>query len=221
MKLTRLREVRELRGWSQSKLAEESDVSRDGISNYETGHREAWPSTAKKLADALGVEISDLVARAEELVPLGEAPREAGPVKKPLRHLYDNARRGIETFCDHWERQLGTGELSRQSLEELRVGIDSFNPVIDALVAAELRDLARLHHETTGEPLVNEPLALPAALRRKLRDRATLEPAANRYIGVCLKAMRTRAQEAGADPEQDAAVINLEEFRDTLRSRAG
>jgi transcriptional regulator with XRE-family HTH domain len=78
LRLGRLREVRELRGWSQSKLAEESDVSRDGISNYETGHREAWPSTAKKLADALGVEISDLVTRAEELVPLGEALPPAG-----------------------------------------------------------------------------------------------------------------------------------------------
>ena len=77
MKLPRLKEVRELHGWSQAKLAEESDVSRDSISNYETGHREAWPSTAKKLADTLGVEIAELVARAEEPFPLGEAPREA------------------------------------------------------------------------------------------------------------------------------------------------
>ena len=60
MKLPRLREVRELHGWSQSRLAEESGVSRDSISNYETGHREAWPATAKRLADALGVEIEDL-----------------------------------------------------------------------------------------------------------------------------------------------------------------
>jgi transcriptional regulator with XRE-family HTH domain len=80
LKLTRLREVRELRGWSQSKLAEEADVSRDGISNYETSHREAWPSTAKKLADTLGVEIADLVTRVEEPILTGkaQAPREAG-----------------------------------------------------------------------------------------------------------------------------------------------
>ncbi len=73
MKLTQLREVRELHGWSQSKLAEESGVSRDGISNYETGQREAWPATAKKLADALQAEISDLVARVEEPVLAGKA----------------------------------------------------------------------------------------------------------------------------------------------------
>lgn len=73
MKLTQLREVRELHGWSQSKLAEESGVSRDGISNYETGRREAWPATAKKLADALQAEISDLVARVEEPALAGKA----------------------------------------------------------------------------------------------------------------------------------------------------
>jgi len=60
LRLPRLKEVRELHGWSQKKLAEESGVSRDSISNYETGHRDAWPATAKKLADALGVEIADL-----------------------------------------------------------------------------------------------------------------------------------------------------------------
>ena len=80
MKLPRLKEVRELHGWSQAKLAEESDVSRDSISNYETGQREAWPATAKKLADALHVEIADLREPARELATSGkaEAPKEAG-----------------------------------------------------------------------------------------------------------------------------------------------
>ncbi len=72
MKLPRLKEVRELHGWSQKKLAEESGVSRDSISNYETGHRQAWPATARRLADALGVEIADLLqepARPKEVAP--------------------------------------------------------------------------------------------------------------------------------------------------------
>jgi transcriptional regulator with XRE-family HTH domain len=81
LKLPRLKEVRELHGWSQAKLAEESDVSRDSISNYETGQREAWPATAKKLADALHVEIADLREPARELATSGKAaaPGEAGP----------------------------------------------------------------------------------------------------------------------------------------------
>jgi transcriptional regulator with XRE-family HTH domain len=60
LKLPGLKEARELRGWSQQRLAEESGVSRDGISNYETGQRDAWPATASRLAEALGVEIEDL-----------------------------------------------------------------------------------------------------------------------------------------------------------------
>ncbi len=219
MKLPRLREVRELRGWSQGVLAEKADVSRDSISNYETGQREAYPATARKLADALSVSIADLVepVRTEELVGAGkgEAP-EAGPGRKPFAHLYDGARKGIETFCDHWEHLLETGDLNRDALEELRVGIRSFNPVVDALVAAEFRDLGRRHHEETGEPLEYSPLTL----RRKFGGETTLAPAVERYIGVCLKAMRVRAQEVGADPAQDAVVIDLEERRRTLHSRA-
>jgi transcriptional regulator with XRE-family HTH domain len=72
LRLPRLKEVRELHGWSQKNLAEAAGVSRDSISNYETGHREAYPATARKLADALGVEIADLLqepARPKEVAP--------------------------------------------------------------------------------------------------------------------------------------------------------
>ena len=62
MKLPGLREQRELHGLSQSELGRSAGVSRDSISNYETGQREAWPSTAKKLAAALGVDIADLAS---------------------------------------------------------------------------------------------------------------------------------------------------------------
>ena len=48
-------------------------VSRDSISNYETGQREAWPATAKKLADALGVDIADI---ASPKVPAPSSPDE-------------------------------------------------------------------------------------------------------------------------------------------------
>lgn len=70
MKLPRLKEIREQHGWSQKQLSDVSGVSRDSISNYETDQRDAWPSTAKKLADALEVEIADLV----EVRPKARAP---------------------------------------------------------------------------------------------------------------------------------------------------
>jgi transcriptional regulator with XRE-family HTH domain len=96
LKLPRLKEVRELHGWSQKKLAEESGVSRDSISNYETGQREAWPATARKLADAVGVEIADLREPARELTASekAEAPEEAGP--SLLDRALDAARQDEE-----------------------------------------------------------------------------------------------------------------------------
>ena len=56
-----LKQQRLLKGWSQQDLAEKSGVSRDSISNYETGQREAWPATVRKLANALDLAVSDLV----------------------------------------------------------------------------------------------------------------------------------------------------------------
>jgi putative transcriptional regulator len=110
LKLPRLKEVRELHGWSQTKLAEESGVSRDSISNYETGQREAYPATAKKLADALDVEIADLIEPARELAhPLAEAPSTSGQPKEEIsdeeRHArYLRAWRGFVWKLVHqWE----------------------------------------------------------------------------------------------------------------------
>jgi len=218
--LPRLREWREAQGETQGTLGKSAGVALHTVHRIETG-APTTPPTARKLAEALGVSVADLVEEPpipleNRPVPLAEAPEEAGPARKPLAHLYDGARKGIETFCDHWEHLLEVGDLNRQSLEELRIGIDSFNPVVDALAAAELRELSRRHHEVTGEPLEYGPLAL----HRKFGKEASLAPAVDRYIGVCLKAMRARAREAGADPKQDAVIVTLEEFQKARHSMA-
>jgi transcriptional regulator with XRE-family HTH domain len=45
-------------------LAARSGVSHDTITKVENGHREARPSTVRKLAEALGVEPRDLMKEA-------------------------------------------------------------------------------------------------------------------------------------------------------------
>jgi transcriptional regulator with XRE-family HTH domain len=85
LKLPGLKEVRELHGWSQRDLAEAAGVSRDSISNYETGQREAWPTTAKRLADALSVEIEDLAR------PKAPAPSMPGQPERK-RPIFDLVR---------------------------------------------------------------------------------------------------------------------------------
>jgi transcriptional regulator with XRE-family HTH domain len=60
LKVPRLREWRHLRGYTQVELAERAGVSASAITGYERGFN-IRPSTARKLAEALGVEIPDLL----------------------------------------------------------------------------------------------------------------------------------------------------------------
>jgi transcriptional regulator with XRE-family HTH domain len=58
---TRVRELRTARGLSIRKLAEEAGVSTETIYSIEHGRREfIWPRTARKLAEALQVEVEEI-----------------------------------------------------------------------------------------------------------------------------------------------------------------
>ncbi len=70
-----LKDLRRQKGWSQKDLAKISGVGQDTISGIESGRHEPRPSTLRKLAGALDVEVADFF---KEPVPLDEAPREAG-----------------------------------------------------------------------------------------------------------------------------------------------
>jgi transcriptional regulator with XRE-family HTH domain len=74
VQIPRLREWRELQGWTQKDLAHESGVSARSIAGYETG-ASVRPRTARKLAQALDVEVVDLVATSGK----GSAPPSTEP----------------------------------------------------------------------------------------------------------------------------------------------
>lgn len=69
MQLDGLRHARMRAALSQAELGEQAGVDRGAISSYENGRRGAHPSTARKLAGALGVEVADLLAAP---IPAGE-----------------------------------------------------------------------------------------------------------------------------------------------------
>ena len=71
----RVKEERQFKGWSQRDLARETGVNTDTISGIETGQHEPRPSTLRKLAEGLGVEVRDLFM--EPVLPKAPA-REAG-----------------------------------------------------------------------------------------------------------------------------------------------
>src|SRR2546428_796581 len=63
-----LREQRTVRGLSQEDLALNADVDRTFVSQMERGIRQPTITTIMKLAEALGIQASALVARMERLL---------------------------------------------------------------------------------------------------------------------------------------------------------
>jgi transcriptional regulator with XRE-family HTH domain len=87
--LRELREIRLRRGLSQADLTAVTGVAEFTISEIESGKRaNPRPSTLRKLAQALGVEVADLYG--EPAVPLAEAPGEAGPPRVSKDRLQEH-----------------------------------------------------------------------------------------------------------------------------------
>ncbi len=72
MKLPRLREWRESRGLTQKELAAKARVGEVTVARIETDAHTTTPPTARKLADALGISVADLLESPP--VPLEPAP---------------------------------------------------------------------------------------------------------------------------------------------------
>ncbi len=64
-----VRALREARGWSQEKLAERADLNRSYLGEIERGQAQPSLITVAKLADALDISPSGLLASCEDLRP--------------------------------------------------------------------------------------------------------------------------------------------------------
>ena len=61
--IQRMSAIRKARGLTQDELSRISGVPRITIARYETGRVDPTMANAKKLADALGVKIDDLIEK--------------------------------------------------------------------------------------------------------------------------------------------------------------
>lgn len=61
-----VKQVREERGWSQEVLADKADLNRSYVGEVERGSAMPSLSTVAKLANALGISMSALLARCEK-----------------------------------------------------------------------------------------------------------------------------------------------------------
>ena len=75
-----LAELRERRALTLRELAQMSGVAADNINQIELGHRKARPSTLRKLARALEIDVQEFYA--EPALPKAEASRAAGRTRR-------------------------------------------------------------------------------------------------------------------------------------------
>jgi transcriptional regulator with XRE-family HTH domain len=148
----RLKEERQLRGWSQRDLARETGVNADTISGIETDQHEPRPSTLRKLAKGLGVEVRDFFA--EPALPKAEAPREAGRLDlekaTALREWLSNVRKTAQPIMEQDDQTIAA---YRQALARMKDGIG----VSDAyFVEEESPEQAKLEAEALDFLLAKE-----------------------------------------------------------------
>ncbi len=193
-----LRRFRQMRGMSQRELAERAGSTQYTVSEIELGHRDPHPSTLRKLASALGVEVADFFKEAS-------SPKAAS--RSPLELSFDELaepeerRRALRVLQGHAEMLHGAfagiyNDLPEPSPETVaRVEAD-----VNRLSTDFFDLLDRLEEEGyTAEPSLRDVLL------------ATL----NKVMPPCLRWVRMHSEDRG----EKARVIELDERR-RLRSEA-
>jgi transcriptional regulator with XRE-family HTH domain len=188
-----VKEIRRRKGWSQKDLAEESGVGQDTISGIESGRHEPRPSTLRKLADALDVEVADFFK--EPAVPLAEAS-ETGPTETEV----EEERRVIPQHASSLERYIEDmkelKELREAELEEIGIrrgiGLRNALPTQMELADKGLRDfldeegVLDFAEAVTAARVMADPEAIPLChdLLRRLDDLEALSAQAQAASGV-------------------------------------
>jgi transcriptional regulator with XRE-family HTH domain len=154
----RLAELRERRALTLRELSDMSGVAADTINQIELGHRKARPSTLRKLARALEIDVQEFYA--EPALPKAEAPREAGQLDHDhaamLLQALENARKVSQPLIEQDDQTIAA---YRQALERMKGGIG----VSDAYFVEESPELA----EVSPEQAEVVDLALEREQRRR------------------------------------------------------
>jgi transcriptional regulator with XRE-family HTH domain len=193
----RLAELRERKALTLRDLEEASGVGADAISKIENGHRKPRPSTLRKLARALGVEVEDFYR--EPAVPLAEAPSEGGQSSAERAEVIEGLAAAVDSVANRTQRRL-----------EQTKGTDG-----DALVALfEETFLAQMGAERILEQVDEEASQTETAIPTMRRARVKLEHAVMQLSDL-FENMIAGLEEA----EEPAPLAHLAEER--RRRRAG
>lgn len=74
--MIRLKELREAKHYTQSKIAQDLGISRQSYSNYEIGKREPDLATLKKMAEYFNISVDYLVGGNQKQIPKEKIPKD-------------------------------------------------------------------------------------------------------------------------------------------------
>jgi transcriptional regulator with XRE-family HTH domain len=140
LKLARTKEWRESHGLTQRELAAEAGVGEVTVARVETG-ASVSPPTARKIAEALGVAVADLLERPP--VPLAEAPQGTGATEDEAEEERRVIPQSAANLQMHIEQMKGLKELREAEMEEIEKGVGLSKALLNQMVMADkgLRDL--------------------------------------------------------------------------------
>jgi transcriptional regulator with XRE-family HTH domain len=199
--MDRLAELREKRALTLRELSEISGVAADTINQIELGHRKARPSTLRKLARALQVDVEEFYGE-PVLAGKAEAPREAGPSHNDAVHEEAieefNQRhygpsiiaQGWDRLTERWTQRLKKGDFDQRELEILVETLENLAMGMEANAAAERKELVARYGTEAA------------------RDMSLLRPAINRLgllVGEILE--ETNKAEVPSAPRSNVAHL--------------
>lgn len=125
--MDRLAELRERHALTLRELSEMSGVAADTINQIELGHRKPRPSTLRKLARALEVDVEEFF-KEPALAGKAKAPREAGPGE--TRDL-DNEDRSVRDIAHSEARQQFEKDIKALRRTHASEGLDRATQISD------------------------------------------------------------------------------------------
>jgi transcriptional regulator with XRE-family HTH domain len=135
-----LTRIRNERGWSQQRLADESGVNKATINQIERGRRSPNVETLEKLADALGAEVADFFPKAQAPLPLDFA--DSGAITELLRRevVYGPWLEFVNRYADRWEQRITHGTLDLGAVNEFVGTLEDLGKTLSMLGLREKQE---------------------------------------------------------------------------------
>ncbi len=154
------------RGWSISRLAKESGVPRETISRIEHGHNEPSAATIKKLADALGVTVHDLMLTEERF-------------RGPLVAAPDSARQWLHEIAGHFYLTMSDAEargvqkdMTSEHVPQMRLALrEELDLIREALESTDAPPQFRSEMEAAKRTFIQWMHELSQIVRREKKAR--------------------------------------------------